>query len=64
MKVGDSVLYDYGNEGHDIGIIIQIGNPHGARNIHIEWTVGKPTWEYVADAKRWHQDYLDTLGKP
>lgn len=63
MKVGDSVLYEDGDFNHVIGIIIQVGNPIGTRNILIEWTVGKPTWEFVADAARWHQEYLDTLQK-
>jgi len=64
MNIGDSVLYDCGKEGSHTGIIMQIGNPNGARNVHIVWSVGSPTWEYVADAARWLQDYLDTLGKP
>lgn len=63
MIVGDSVYWN-GN----CGIITQIGNPHGNRQVKVEWNGeagGGQTfsWEYVEDTRRMHQLFLDTLKK-
>lgn len=64
MNIGDAVYWN-----GECGIIMQIGNPHGNRQIKIEWMIGKgeglnTSWEYVGDVRRMRQLYLDTLGKP
>ena len=62
MNIGDAVCWN-----GEVGIIMQMGNPHGNRQVKIEWmglSNGRTyTWEYVEDTRRMRQLFLDTLKK-
>ncbi len=62
INVGDSVYWN-----GQCGIIMQVGNPHGQRQIKIHWMISSgglfTSWDYINDAVRMRQKYLDLLKK-